>query len=101
MLSKFVDVEYSSKICKQAYPPGEFFPVPLMLNIEDVNKLGGPTEFRKDTPLRPFKLIPNAVHHYDENGLADHSQEPPEIQAIHQQEVEIAKGWVVDFKKEH
>ncbi|KAJ6517658.1 hypothetical protein DFH09DRAFT_1098865 [Mycena vulgaris] len=41
MLSKFIDVEYSSKISKQAYPPGEFFPVPLMPNIEDVNKLGG------------------------------------------------------------
>jgi hypothetical protein len=126
MLSKFVDVEYSSKICKQAYPPGEFFQVPPLPNIEDVNKLGGfniahdrlaiidgevdpwrfdcahsfisPTEFRADTPLRPFKLIPNAVHHYDENGLADHSQEPPQIQAIHQQEVNFVKGWLADFK---
>ncbi|KAJ7018968.1 peptidase S28 [Mycena alexandri] len=129
MLSKFVDVEYSSKICKQAYPPGEFFQVPALPNIEDVNKLGGfniahdrlaiidgevdpwrfdcphsfisPTEFREDTPLRPFKLIPNAVHHYDENGLADHSQEPPEIQAIHQQEVDFVKGWLADFKQKH
>jgi hypothetical protein len=41
MLSKFVDVDYSSKICKQAYPPGDFFQVPPMPNIEDVNKLGG------------------------------------------------------------
>lgn len=41
MLSKFVDVEYSSKICKQAYPPGEFFQVPPLPNVEDVNKLGG------------------------------------------------------------
>jgi hypothetical protein len=75
-----------------------------------------PAEFRKDTPLRPFKLIPSAffrylplcecsvdfsidaVHHYDENGLADHSQEPPEIQAIHQQEVDFVKGWLTDFK---
>ncbi|KAJ7862591.1 peptidase S28 [Mycena olivaceomarginata] len=126
MISKFVDVEYSSKICKQAYPPGEFFQVPPMPNVEDVNKLGGfniahdrlaiidgevdpwrfdcphsfvsPTKVREDTPLRPFKLIPNAVHHYDENGLADHSQEPPEIQAIHQQEVEFVKGWLADSK---
>ncbi|KAJ7213797.1 peptidase S28 [Mycena rebaudengoi] len=129
MLSKFVDVDYSSKICKQAYPPGDFFQVPPMPNIEDVNKLGGfniahdrlaiidgevdpwrfdcphsfigPTEFREDTPLRPFKLIPNAVHHYDENGLADHSQEPPEIQAIHQQEVDFVKGWLADFKSKY
>ncbi|KAJ6545668.1 hypothetical protein B0H19DRAFT_1075940 [Mycena capillaripes] len=87
MLSKFVDVEYSSKICKQAYPPREFSQLPPMPNVEDVNRLGGfniahdrvaiidgevdpwrfdclhsfvsPTEFRKDTPSRPFKLIPS------------------------------------------
>ncbi|KAK7040414.1 putative serine protease EDA2, partial [Favolaschia claudopus] len=125
MVSKFVDVAYSSKICKQAYPPGEFFVVPPMPRVEEVNRLGGfniahdrlaiidgevdpwrfdcphsfvsPTKVREDTPLRPYKLIPNAVHHYDENGLADHSQEPQEIQAIHQQEIEFVKGWLAEL----
>ncbi|KAJ7617733.1 peptidase S28 [Roridomyces roridus] len=126
MLSKFVDVAYSSKICQQAYPPGQFFQVPAMPNIDDVNQIGGfniahdmlaiidgevdpwrfdcahsfisPSASRPDTPLRPFKLIPDAVHHYDENGLADHSQEPPAIQAIHSQEVEFVQGWLADFE---
>lgn len=39
----------------------------------------------------------DAVHHYDENGLANHSAEPPEIQAIHEQEVEFVKAWLEDW----
>lgn len=39
-----------------------------------------------------------AVHHYDENGLVDHSQEPQQIAAIHSQEVEFVKTWLADFK---
>lgn len=84
---------------------------------------------RTDTILRPFKLIPStclaslsygilslrihcstlpqpftvdrtdAVHHYDENGLANHSAEPPEIQAIHQEEVEFVTAWLADWVK--
>ena len=38
-----------------------------------------------------------SVHHWDENGLADHSQEPPFIQQIHQQEVDFVKAWLEDF----
>lgn len=111
VISKFIDLAYSSKICKQAYPPGEHFQVPPLPDIEDVNKRGGfniaydrlaiidgevdpwrfdcphsfisPSQHRKDTITRPFKLIPGAVHHWDENGLADPSLEPPAIQKIH------------------
>lgn len=76
---------------------------------------------RPDTAERPFKLIqgqsntcisllalnsalnpyvmPGAVHHYDENGLADPAQEPPTIKEIHAQEVEFVKGWLKEFKK--
>lgn len=43
-------------------------------------------------------VVTEAVHHYDENGLADHSQEPPQIQAIHEQEIEFVKAWLKDFK---
>ncbi|KAJ7636358.1 peptidase S28 [Roridomyces roridus] len=127
IVSQFVDVPYSSKICQQAYPPGQFFQVPALPNIEDVNQIGGfsiahdrlaiidgqvdpwgfdcahsfisPNASRPDTALRPFKLIPGAVHHYDENGLADHTLEPPAIQAIHMQEVEFVQGWLADFKR--
>jgi hypothetical protein len=38
------------------------------------------------------------VHHWDENGLVDHSAEPPVIAAIHQQEVEFVKAWLADWK---
>lgn len=39
----------------------------------------------------------DAVHHYDENGLANHSQEPPNIQQIHSQEVSFVKAWLEEF----
>lgn len=38
------------------------------------------------------------VHHWDENGLADHSKEPAEIQEIHAAQVEFVKAWLADFK---
>ena len=53
---------------------------------------------RADTLARPFMLIPGGVHHWDENGLADPSAEPPFIREIHQQEVEFVQGWLKDFK---
>ncbi|KAI0656771.1 peptidase S28 [Cubamyces menziesii] len=124
IISKLITQEYASLICKLAYPPGEHFQVPAEPNITAVNSLGGyniaydrlaiidgeadpwrgdtphspAAHPRPDTTLRPFKLIPGGVHHYDENGLADHSLEPPQIQAIHQQEVEFVKAWLKDFK---
>ena len=39
-----------------------------------------------------------AVHHWDENGLDDPSQEPAFIQSIHQQEIAFVKAWLADFK---
>lgn len=78
---------------------------------------------RDDTILRPFKLIPGtsktleihleirstcsnefylddkgAVHHWDENGLADVTQEPVVIQDIHAEEVAIIEQWLADWK---
>ncbi|EIW65216.1 peptidase S28 [Trametes versicolor FP-101664 SS1] len=124
IISKLITQDYASLICKLAYDPGEHFQVPPEPDVEAVNKLGGysiaydrlaiidgqddpwrgdtphspAARPRADTTLRPFKLIPLAVHHYDENGLADPSQEPPQIQAIHQQEIEFVKAWLKDFK---
>ena len=40
----------------------------------------------------------DAVHHWDENGLADPSQEPGFIQTIHEQEIAFVKAWLADFK---
>jgi hypothetical protein len=33
-------LEYSSKICKQAYPPGKHFVVPEWPDVEEVNRRG-------------------------------------------------------------
>ncbi|KAF8625999.1 hypothetical protein AX17_006722 [Amanita inopinata Kibby_2008] len=124
IISRLLTLDYWSKICKQAYLPGEHFVVPAQPNLTDVNSLGGyaiaadrlaiidgqvdpwrpctphayEAQPREDTIIRPFKLIPNAVHHWDENGLADPSAEPPQIQAIHQQEIEFVQAWLKDFK---
>ncbi|KAK2465388.1 hypothetical protein APHAL10511_002742 [Amanita phalloides] len=118
IVSRYLTVDYLSKICKQAYLPGKYFTVPSRPNITDVNRLGGyaiaadrlaiidgqvdpwrpctphayVARHRRDTTIRPFKLIPNAVHHYDENGLANISMEPPEIYAIHAQEVALPQA---------
>lgn len=40
----------------------------------------------------------DGVHHYDENGLTDHSEEPKRIREVHAFEVEFIKKWVKDFK---
>lgn len=70
---------------------------------------------REDTILRPFKLIPgmsyisfctcilivvrlDAVHHYDEYGLRDINDEPPEIQQIHTEMIQFVLEWLKDWK---
>ncbi|THU97122.1 peptidase S28 [Dendrothele bispora CBS 962.96] len=125
IISRLLDLEYESKICRQAYPPGEKFTVPELPNIASVNMLGsfdagrgldrlafidGEVDpWRPDTPhsdyarpredtiLMPFKLIPGAVHHWDENGLPGGVGEPPEIKQIHEEEVEFVTAWLKDF----
>ncbi|KAF7768313.1 hypothetical protein Agabi119p4_7556 [Agaricus bisporus var. burnettii] len=124
ILSRLITLPHESKICQQAYLPGEFFQVPPLPNVTAVNMLGdfdiaadrlmfvdGEVDpWRPDTPhsddakprddtiLRPFKLIPGAVHHWDENGLADVTQEPVVIQDIHAEEVAIIEQWLADWK---
>lgn len=41
-----------------------------------------------------------AVHHWDQNGLADRSAEPEKIRRIHREEVEFVKYWLDEWKKE-
>ncbi|KAF8349505.1 peptidase S28 [Amanita rubescens] len=123
IVSRFLTIDYAAKICKQAFLPGKYFTVPPQPNVTDVNRHGGyaiaadrlaiidgqvdpwrpctahadVAPPRPDTVIRPFKLIPNAVHHYDENGLADINLEPPEIRAIHLQEVAFVGAWLKSF----
>lgn len=67
--------------------------------------------------LRPFKLIPSAyllpppvcefsdldldlidgVHHYDEFGLRDIADEPPEIRKIHGEMILFVTEWLMDW----
>ncbi|KAI0039734.1 peptidase S28 [Auriscalpium vulgare] len=126
IVSRLLDVDYLHKGCFQAYPPGQYFSIPPLPNVTSVNVLGDfaisanrlaiidgekdpwrpdtphsqySAKRRPDTVTRPFKLIPGGVHHWDEFGLANSSAEPPEIQAIHQQEVAFVQAWLKDFKK--
>jgi len=113
-------LDYTSKICRQAFPAGEYARVPAWPNVTAVNILGDynlamdriafvdgdedpwrpatphswHAKARRDTVLRPFKIIKSGVHHYDENGLKDPSKEPSRIRAIHEQEVDFVKSWL-------
>ncbi|KAI0365716.1 peptidase S28 [Pilatotrama ljubarskyi] len=124
IVSRRLTLEYESKICKQAYPPGKHFVVPPLPNVTAVNVLGDydieadrlaiidgevdpwrpvtpHSEYardRVDTILRPFKLIPNAVHHYDEYGRRNMSEEPPEIQLIHEEMIGFVVAWLEDWE---
>ncbi|KAG9314743.1 serine carboxypeptidase S28-domain-containing protein [Chiua virens] len=124
IVSKLMTMDYATKICRQAYPPGKYFTVPELPNVTAVNALGDfaiaadklaiidgevdpwkpctpHSEYakdREDTILQPFKLIPGGVHHYDEYGLRDIYDEPPEIQQIHHEMIEFVREWLRDFK---
>ncbi|EGN98555.1 hypothetical protein SERLA73DRAFT_183618 [Serpula lacrymans var. lacrymans S7.3] len=127
IVSRLMTLEYQSRICRQAYPPGKYFTVPEWPNITSVNALGDFTiaadrlaiidgevdpwrpytphsEYapdRPDTLLRPFKLIPNGVHHYDEYGLRDLEDEPAEIRKIHGEMIVFVLEWLKTFKASH
>ncbi|EMD39912.1 hypothetical protein CERSUDRAFT_81235 [Gelatoporia subvermispora B] len=124
IVSRLLTLDYESKVCQQAYPPGKHFAVPLLPNVTTVNVLGNfdiaadrlaiidgevdpwrpdtpHSEYatdREDTLLRPFKLIPNGVHHYDEFGLRNMYEEPPEILQIHEEMIEFVTAWLKDWK---
>ncbi|KIM30824.1 hypothetical protein M408DRAFT_327787 [Serendipita vermifera MAFF 305830] len=124
MISRLIDTDYEAKICKQAFPPGRHMRVPEWPNVTVVNELGDfaithsrlafidgeidpwrpctphsqYAEPRDDTISRPFKLIPDGVHHHDQNGLRNPKKEPKHIQRIHHQEVEFVKAWLKEWK---
>ncbi|QRV75051.1 Serine carboxypeptidase S28 [Ceratobasidium sp. AG-Ba] len=120
IVSRRLTLEYTSAICRQAFPPGEHFSVPAWPNVSVVNELGDyglaadrlafidgdedpwlpatphspHAEARPDTLVRPFKLIRGGVHHHDENGVEPHADEPAHIQAIHREETEFVRAWL-------
>ncbi|RXW17807.1 hypothetical protein EST38_g8048 [Candolleomyces aberdarensis] len=124
IVSRLLNLGYESKICKQAFPPGEHFQVPGLPNITVVNELGDfdiaadrlaiidgevdpwrpytphsqYADDREDTILRPFKIIPGGVHHYDEWGYTNIFDEPPEIRKIHAEMIEFVREWLKDWK---
>jgi len=124
IISRLQTLPYLSKICKQAYPPGKYMTVPNQPNVTAVNVLGDfaiaadrlaiidgavdpwrpdtphsewYAKDRKDTILRPFKLIPGAVHHWDENGLKNMADEPAEILKIHGEMIVFVTEWLKDW----
>ncbi|KAL5501476.1 MGSCP1 [Sanghuangporus vaninii] len=125
IVSRLITLESSSRICHQAYPPGEHFSVPFLPNITAVNVLGDfsiaadrlaiidgevdpwrpatpHSEYahvRPDILSRPFKLIPDGVHHYDENGLRNMDNEPFEILNIHKEEIAFVTTWLEDWNR--
>ncbi|KAJ3552182.1 hypothetical protein NM688_g4286 [Phlebia brevispora] len=124
VISNRLTLDYALQPCKFSYPPGEFFTVPNVPDVAVINAYGGLNiaadrlaivdgqedpwrpntphsdiaKNRSDTIIRPFKLIPGAVHHYDENGIANHSAEPPAIHTIHDQEIQFVQAWLKDFQ---
>lgn len=98
LVSNLLDLEYTSEVCREGFPDGEFSKVPEHPNVSEVNEIGGfdlessrlaiidgqfdpwrsacihSEDFnfggaRADTLDKPFKLIPDCWHHCDENGL--------------------------------
>ncbi|EIW59107.1 peptidase S28 [Trametes versicolor FP-101664 SS1] len=124
IISRRIDLAYESKLCKQAFVPGKDFIVPPLPNITAVNSLGDfdiaadrlaiidgevdpwrpatpHSEYARDRPdtiLQPYKIIPNAVHHYDEYGRRNLSEEPIEIQQIHEQMIGFVVSWLSDWE---
>jgi len=127
IISRLLDIDYEHKICTQAFPPGKYYQVPPLPNVTAVNALGGyniaadrlafidgevdpwrpytphsnygGAMERDDTLLRPFKIIPGGVHHWDENGLMDGAREPKDIRQIHDETIEFVKAWLKDWER--
>ncbi|KAH7305959.1 serine carboxypeptidase S28-domain-containing protein [Stachybotrys elegans] len=113
MISRLVDLEYSSQICR------ETFGMTGVANVSNINKYGGfdiaydrlmfldgewdpwraagvqavTQEPRESTPRQPVVLIDDAVHHWDENGVFPNETRP----GIPPQAVVDAKAAIEEF----
>lgn len=123
LVSRLIDIDYSSNICKEA------FNITTPSKVERINQWGGfnfsyprvaiidgeHDPWRQATPHaiglpdrvsttdEPFILIDDAVHHWDENGLFPNQTTatlpPAPIKEVQAQEVEFVKAWVAEWGK--
>lgn len=144
LISSLLDHEYVSKICRHGFPSSSpEFAIPSHPQTHLVNDLGGFNIDQKrlafidgqydpwreatvhsesyngggrrgNTLEKPFWVIPNGTHHWDENGLP-HDREnqgqhrvvgrhsrttPKDIQEVHDLLVDSVKSWVAEWDRE-
>ncbi|KAF2816167.1 peptidase S28 [Mytilinidion resinicola] len=123
LISRQIDLKYGTFFCRAA------FNITTPPNVENVNKYGGfdinyprlaiiggqadpwrpatpladEAHPRKSTTSEPFWLIPDAVHHWDENGLFANettSTLPPNAVVYAQQlEGDFVKAWLKEWSQ--
>ena len=121
LISRAIDLEYSSIVCRDAFNLKE------PAKVENVNKYGafnishsrlafvdgewdpwraaGVHAFnapeRKSTTSEPYILIDRAVHHWDENGLFPNETTPdlppPPVAEAKREIVEFVRKWVEEW----
>ncbi|ODN75032.1 hypothetical protein L202_06253 [Cryptococcus amylolentus CBS 6039] len=126
IVSRHLTLGHTQQICPDAFPPGKFFSIPDVPDVEEVNKRGDYgieadrlafidgdsdpwrvvtpqsdfAEGKKSSVNRPRHIIFDGVHHYDENGLADHSKEPARVRDVHEFEKLFVSEWLAQWKEE-
>ncbi|KAI1169409.1 peptidase S28 [Nemania serpens] len=125
LISRTVDLEYSSVICRDA------FNLTAKADVNAINKYGGfhltyprlawvdgewdpwraagvhaiGLPKRESTTSEPYILISKAVHHWDENGLFPNETTPAlppaPVADAQGKEAVFVKKWVKEFQKEH
>lgn len=122
ILSRLVDMEFQSAVCRDAFnitEPSQVerinqwggfnFSYPRLAFIDGEHDpwrqatphaVGAPE--RESTTDEPFWLIPTAVHHWDENGLFDNETTatlpPQKIKDVQAEEVRFVKAWLEEWK---
>ncbi|BGP26294.1 extracelular serine carboxypeptidase [Rhodotorula toruloides] len=128
LVSRLLTTDYTSKICRKAFMPGELNSVPARPNVTVINQYGAfnfsyprlafidgsedPWIYatphsplaphhgqRRSTTSEPFLLIKGGAHHWDENGRPTRP-EPEEIQRVHREEVEFVRVWLEEWREE-
>ncbi|KXT15820.1 hypothetical protein AC579_6261 [Pseudocercospora musae] len=125
LISRTLDLDYQSLICRLS------FNITEPADVEVINKYGGydisyprlaivdgdwdpwkpatPHAFefgakdRVSTALEPFILIPEAVHHWDENGLFPNETTaelpPPRILDVQAKLVQAVQSWMLEWDR--
>ncbi|PGH19863.1 hypothetical protein AJ80_03780 [Polytolypa hystricis UAMH7299] len=125
LISRLINPDFNTIVCREA------FNITTPPNVERVNKYGGfdieyprlafvdgeadpwrmasphawSAKKRRSTLDKPFILIEDAVHHWDENGLFPNETTPylppRSIIEVQRQEIEFTKKWLQDWKVQH